>query len=327
MKILAFPNDRFGLGTTSLIYHLAHIFADRGVEVLAVDLDPQSTLTSMCLTDDEVEALWCGDDPARGTIFSALSPLVDGLGDLARFRPIPLRNRLSLLPSALRFSTLEPHFSRAWSRLERGDDSALDLLSSIHRVILESADKADLVLLDLGPGLHAIARTALNSADFLCVPWGPDLYATTSLTYLGPTLRGWHAAWESLTSNAPPDALPRGAMQPLGYVILHPGMHDTRGLGPSVRWMPHIPETFRTAFLGEAKTSVPPLDEDRLALASLRFHKSLMPLARNAMKPMFHLKSADGAMGTLGGAVRMCHRDYMHLSQRLAEAIGLTLDS
>ena len=47
MKSIAFFNNKGGVGKTSLIYHLAWMFAERGVNVLAVDLDPQANLTSM----------------------------------------------------------------------------------------------------------------------------------------------------------------------------------------------------------------------------------------------------------------------------------------
>ncbi len=49
MKILSFFNNKGGVGKTTLVYHLAHMFAALGKRVLLVDLDPQSNLTAMCL--------------------------------------------------------------------------------------------------------------------------------------------------------------------------------------------------------------------------------------------------------------------------------------
>jgi cellulose biosynthesis protein BcsQ len=37
--IVAFFSVRGGVGTTSLVYHLAWMFADLGVKVMAVDMD------------------------------------------------------------------------------------------------------------------------------------------------------------------------------------------------------------------------------------------------------------------------------------------------
>ena len=49
MKTLAFFNNKGGVGKTSLVYHLAWMFADHGIPVLAADLDPQANLTAMFL--------------------------------------------------------------------------------------------------------------------------------------------------------------------------------------------------------------------------------------------------------------------------------------
>jgi len=55
MKTLAFFNNKGGVGKTSLVYHLAWMFADLGKTVLAVDLDPQANLTAMFLDEDRLE--------------------------------------------------------------------------------------------------------------------------------------------------------------------------------------------------------------------------------------------------------------------------------
>ena len=49
MKTIAFFNNEGGVGKTSLVYHLAWMYADLGLSVLAADLDPQANLTTMFL--------------------------------------------------------------------------------------------------------------------------------------------------------------------------------------------------------------------------------------------------------------------------------------
>ena len=58
MKTLAFFNNKGGVGKTTLVYHLAWMFAELGLSVLAADLDPQANLTSMFLSEDELEDIW-----------------------------------------------------------------------------------------------------------------------------------------------------------------------------------------------------------------------------------------------------------------------------
>jgi chromosome partitioning protein len=58
MKTIAFFNNKGGVGKTSLVYHLAWMYADLGLSVIAADFDPQANLTSMFLEDDRLEELW-----------------------------------------------------------------------------------------------------------------------------------------------------------------------------------------------------------------------------------------------------------------------------
>jgi chromosome partitioning protein len=83
VRTIAFLNNKGGVGTTTLVYHLACMFADQGHSVLAVDLDPQANLTSMFLEDDRLEELW-PDGEHSETIYGAMRPIIRGLGDVAR---------------------------------------------------------------------------------------------------------------------------------------------------------------------------------------------------------------------------------------------------
>ena len=46
VPVVAFFNNKGGVGKTSLVYHLAWMYADLGLRVMAADLDPQANLTS-----------------------------------------------------------------------------------------------------------------------------------------------------------------------------------------------------------------------------------------------------------------------------------------
>ena len=58
MKAVAFLNNKGGVGTTSLVYHLAWMYHDLGRRVVAADLDPQSNLTSMFIPEERLEEVW-----------------------------------------------------------------------------------------------------------------------------------------------------------------------------------------------------------------------------------------------------------------------------
>ena len=54
MNTIAFFNNKGGVGKTSLVYHLAWMYAELGLSVIAADLDPQANLTSMFIDEDQL---------------------------------------------------------------------------------------------------------------------------------------------------------------------------------------------------------------------------------------------------------------------------------
>ena len=54
VPVLTFFNNKGGVGKTSLVYHLAWMYADLGHKVIVADLDPQSNLTSMFLEEERL---------------------------------------------------------------------------------------------------------------------------------------------------------------------------------------------------------------------------------------------------------------------------------
>jgi cellulose biosynthesis protein BcsQ len=82
VPVIAFFNNKGGVGKTSLAYHLAWMLADLGHQVLAVDLDPQANLSAAFLDDDRLEELW-PDEVNRRTVYGSIQPLLRGVGDIA----------------------------------------------------------------------------------------------------------------------------------------------------------------------------------------------------------------------------------------------------
>ena len=53
VPVLTFFNNKGGVGKTSLVFHLAWMFAELGKRVVAIDLDPQANLTSAFLPEED----------------------------------------------------------------------------------------------------------------------------------------------------------------------------------------------------------------------------------------------------------------------------------
>lgn len=328
MRTVAFFNNKGGVGKTSLVYHLAWMFADQGVPVLAADLDPQANLTAMFLNEERLEEIWPDDEEHKATIFGAVRPILRGIGDIARPPGEQIVPDLQLLPGDLGLSGFEDKLSDAWPRCHNADEAAFRIMTAFHRLMNEMADgKAELVLIDVGPNLGAINRAALIASDHVCVPLAPDLYSLQGLKNLGPALMGWRTTWADLKTKAPKDlSLPAGSMCPAGYVVMQHGLRDSRPVRAYQRWMDKIPPVYRTAVLGQTTPGTPPkVEEDLNCLAQLKHYRSLMPLAMEAHKPMFHLKPADGAIGAHAEAVKDCRNDFLQLARKVGAAAGLKL--
>ena len=331
MAAVAFFNDKGGVGKTSLVYHLAWMYADLGVCAVAADLDPQANLTSMFLDDYEAEDLW-SPDPPRETIHGALMPLLRDTSDIAPPAMMSPRSPLGLVAGDLALSESEDEFASQWPQCLDGSERAFRVITAFSRVLRRAREEAeaDLVLIDVGPNLGAINRAALIAADFVVVPLTPDLFSLQALRNLGPTLRRWRKQWESRLTRATELSgladldMPKGAMQPLGYVLLQPPVRLDRPVRARARWMDEIPGEYRQSVLDEAGAfSVDP-SEDEHCLTTLKHYPSLMFYAQEARKPMFKLTPADGGGDGHVNAVQDCYWDFRHLACEVAKRCGVT---
>ncbi|WP_300339448.1 ParA family protein [Accumulibacter sp.] len=331
MKSIAFFNNKGGVGKTSLVYHLAWMFSDHGIKVLAVDLDPQANLTAMFLEEDRLETLW-SDGEHPDTVLGSIRPILRGTGDIAQPHVERITEHLGLVPGDLGLSRFEDKLSDAWPRCQLSDESAFRTMTAFHRLIQRGAEwgtegGADLVLIDVGPNLGAINRSALIASDQVCLPLAPDLFSLQGLKNLGPTLSDWRTVWTDLLKKAPPDLpMPKGMMQPMGYIVMQHGILDSRPVKAYKRWMDRIPNVYREVVLNENGQSNTTVGSDPYCLSLLKHYRSLMPMAMEARKPIFFLKSADGAIGAHIEAVRSCYRDFGKLATRIAANAGLAFN-
>ena len=325
---VAFFNNKGGVGKTSLVYHTAWMFAELGGRVLAADLDPQANLSAALLDEERLEVLWPeGDHPK--TVYGCVQPLLKGIGDVAAPHVETVGSDLALLVGDLALSASEDELSAQWPLCLDREERAFRVESALWRVVQQaaSAHHAEIVLIDLGPNLGAINRAALIAADHVVVPLSPDLFSLQGLRNLGPTLRRWRGEWAERVGKSPaPDLdLPSGQMAPVGYIVMQHSVRLDRPVKAYERWIARIPQEYRTSVLDEPGSVDVSVGNDDLCVALLKHHRSLMPLAREARKPMFHLKPADGAIGAHTRAVQSAYSDFQDLAQAVASRTGVSL--
>ena len=324
--VIAFFNNKGGVGKTSLAYHIAWMLADQGLRVLAVDLDAQGNLSAAFLDEDRLEELWPENQPGE-TIYGALRPLIRGVGDVAKPHLEIIAPQLALIPGDMALSGFEDDLSEVWPKCLDGDERAFRVISAFWRVMQIGAKehRADVILVDLGPNLGAINRAALIASDFVVIPLGPDLFSLQGLQNLGPTLRQWRGGWEErIKKNPDPNLrLPSGQVKPTGYIIMQHSVRRDRPVKAYEKWIAKIPSVYRKFVLDRPEANPPVAADDEHCFALLKHYRSLMPMAQEARKPMFFLKPADGALGAHTYAVQDAYKDFRKLAQEIARRSGI----
>jgi cellulose biosynthesis protein BcsQ len=334
--VLTFFNNKGGVGKTSLIYHLAWMFASLRKRVVIVDLDPQANLTAAFLDEERIEEIWNSPVPGS-TIYECVKPLTS-VGDIAEPILQNIATDLYLLPGDVNLSGYEDALSNEWPN-SMGDNNLyrpMRILSSFWQVVQMAARKvqADIILVDVGPNLGAINRSVLIATDFVVIPLGADLFSLQGLKNLGPTLRSWKKLWskrqsnwkDSVESRAYPDfQLPVGKMQPVGYLCQQHSIRLDRPVKAYDKWVNRIPNVYRESVLGEGLDTDIKQADDPYCLATIKHYRSLMPMAQEHRKPIFNLTSADGAIGSHANAVQDAKKDFKQLAEKIALACGLVL--
>jgi cellulose biosynthesis protein BcsQ len=327
MKTIVLFNNKGGVGKTSLVYHLAWMYAELGLNTLAVDLDPQANLSAMCLPEDRLEELW-PDGSHPQTVLGSVEPILRGVGDLRDPHVEPIHRRLGLVVGDLGLSPFEAELSENWPKCLDGKESAFRVISSFYRVIGLAGQTADasVALVDVGPNLGAINRSAILAADYVVFPLAADLFSLQGLRNLGPSLRQWKSGWHKRLEERPEDSsllLPSGSMNPIGYIVMQHAVRMDRPVKAYERWMQRIPDTYRGEVLESPSSGATDVTADEHCLALLKNYRSLRPLAQAALKPMFFLKPADGALGGHVNAVRSCYEDFKRLAGAIAKRVDL----
>lgn len=329
VPVLTFFNNKGGVGKTSLVFHLAWMFSEMGKRVVAIDLDPQANLTSAFLPEETLEALWDPPEPptAGTTIFRCIQPLTR-VGDILMPLTQTITPRLHLVPGDLALAGFEDQLSGAWTAAMDSNPNNLyrpfRLLTAFWQVAQMAAQQhsAEVILADVGPNLGAINRSALIGSDHVVIPLAADLFSLQGLRNLGPTLAGWRTDWERRTSNwvQPDFALPTGAMKPEGYILMQHMERLSRPVMAYKKWGDRIPATYRQSVLGQLAPGGPQANDGN-CLARLKHYRSLVPMAQEVRKPIFHLSSADGAIGSHAQAVRDAWSDFKALAVAIDDRI------
>ncbi|MCV3767947.1 plasmid partitioning protein RepA [Rhizobium sp. TRM95796] len=174
LQVISVTNFKGGSGKTTSAVHLAQYLAMTGHRVLAVDLDPQASLSALFGYQPELDL--SGND----TIYGAIR-----YDDEAR----PLRDiirktyfhGLDLVPGNLELQEFEHQTPRALSMRKPGDENSL-FFARVQQALETVADDYDVVVLDCPPQLGYLTLSSLCASTSVIVTVHPQMLDVASMS-------------------------------------------------------------------------------------------------------------------------------------------------
>lgn len=164
--VLTVCQRKGGVGRSTLLYSMAGALAKAGRRVLLVDLDPQASISQICLTPEAVDTM-----PASRTIAAILGDdLIGSALDLVLPTEIP---GISLLPggnAVARFNHPEPEKSG-------------ELQFALRDTFAELRPHFDAILCDTPPSLETLSWCPAVAADIAITPSPAEPLAVQELAH------------------------------------------------------------------------------------------------------------------------------------------------
>lgn len=173
LQVIAVANFKGGSAKTTTALYLAQFFALKGHRVLAIDLDPQASLSSMFGYQPELEI---GEGE---TLYGALRYDAERRPMAEVIRPTYFHG-ISLVPGNLELMEFEHNTPQAMieGRLRGGDI----FFRRVDACIRQVEDQFDIVVIDCPPQLGYLTMGALNAATSLLVTIHPQMVDVASMS-------------------------------------------------------------------------------------------------------------------------------------------------
>jgi chromosome partitioning protein len=170
LQVLAVVNFKGGSGKTTTAAHLAQYLALTGHRVLAVDLDPQASLSSLHGFQPELDQVKSIYDAIRyDNDKVAISTLIQATNFPG----------LDIIPANLELQEFE--YETPLAMMDKGSNEGKAFFTRISNALAEVDDRYDVVVIDCPPQLGYLTITALTSATSVLVTIHPQMLDVMSM--------------------------------------------------------------------------------------------------------------------------------------------------
>ena len=158
MSIIAFINQKGGVGKSILSFNVGAMLSFNKKKVLLIDLDAQSTLTDMAIP---------GTISYQATLFDVLKSKMDIK------KAIVHTENYDILPGDIQIASQEHKLNK----------------NVLKKILEPVSNDYDYIILDCPPALGMMNITALYAADKIISVVKPDLVSTRGLSLLNQTIK------------------------------------------------------------------------------------------------------------------------------------------
>lgn len=174
LQVIAVTNFKGGSGKTTTSTHLAQHLALAGYRVLAIDLDPQASMSALFGYQPELDLN--GNDTLYGAI-----RYDDERRELSEIIRPTYFDGLDLVPGNLELQEFEHTTPQMLAARQAGDGKAM-FFARVQAALQTVADRYDVVVMDCPPQLGFLTLSALCAATSVLVTIHPQMLDVASMS-------------------------------------------------------------------------------------------------------------------------------------------------